>query len=324
MDGSNRYAMPVNIQKRFAVTGIWPYNREVFPDDDFLPSEVTNRENDLNLFKASSSNQVVENLLEIRHSTPSPNPQHLQAVDVPWMKRKSAILTDLPIKAALEDEARKRENKKQRAGRIAKKIVGNKRKGIKLTNKHKGKKSDSKKSEQEDKLCLVNYANEVVDESEDIDNSEIHKKQPVLNVSGRRLVDIQYFVRAILDFPHHGLFKDPATEEVNVNSAAVIGIISSRLGYSNLGEFCSMMNMPCMSEKVYKKFESDLMGKFYDTALESMQEDGREEERLARDCGDADPIDNKAFITHTNCADYFCKKKNEEQDNLMYTKDDRM
>ncbi|KAF2886754.1 hypothetical protein ILUMI_19420 [Ignelater luminosus] len=42
-------------------------------------------------------------------------------------KRKSAILTDSPIEAALEDEARKRENRKQRAGRIAKKIAGNKK-----------------------------------------------------------------------------------------------------------------------------------------------------------------------------------------------------
>lgn len=36
-------ATPNNIQKGFAVAGIWPYNREVFQDDEFLPSEVTNR-----------------------------------------------------------------------------------------------------------------------------------------------------------------------------------------------------------------------------------------------------------------------------------------
>ncbi|KAF2888393.1 hypothetical protein ILUMI_17780 [Ignelater luminosus] len=124
-----------------------------------------------------------------------------------------------------------------------------------------------------------------MDESEDINNSE--KKQPaVLNVSGRQLVDIQYFVWAILDFPHDGLFscagnnvtpikeirkglfstlvlwcnsynvthrictEDPETEEVNVNSAAVTEIISSALGYSNLEAFCSMMNRPCMSQKI--------------------------------------------------------------------------
>lgn len=34
---------PLNIQKGFSVTGIWPFNREIFQDDEFLPAEVTNR-----------------------------------------------------------------------------------------------------------------------------------------------------------------------------------------------------------------------------------------------------------------------------------------
>ncbi|KAF2886873.1 hypothetical protein ILUMI_19301 [Ignelater luminosus] len=67
-------ATPVNIQKEFAVISIWPYNREVFPVDYVLPSEVMNTENDLNVVKASPSNEVVENILEIRHSILSPQP----------------------------------------------------------------------------------------------------------------------------------------------------------------------------------------------------------------------------------------------------------
>nr|XP_023028779.1 jerky protein homolog-like [Leptinotarsa decemlineata] len=34
---------PLNIQKGFSVTGIWPNNIEIFHDDEFLPAEVTNR-----------------------------------------------------------------------------------------------------------------------------------------------------------------------------------------------------------------------------------------------------------------------------------------
>ena len=34
---------PRNIKKGFIATGIWPLNRNMFPDEDFLCSEVTNR-----------------------------------------------------------------------------------------------------------------------------------------------------------------------------------------------------------------------------------------------------------------------------------------
>lgn len=34
---------PINIQKGFQVSGIWPFNRDVFGDDEFLPGYVTDR-----------------------------------------------------------------------------------------------------------------------------------------------------------------------------------------------------------------------------------------------------------------------------------------
>ena len=36
---------PRNIQAGFEVTGVWPFNPEVFQDCDFDPSAVTNRPN---------------------------------------------------------------------------------------------------------------------------------------------------------------------------------------------------------------------------------------------------------------------------------------
>lgn len=36
-------ATPINIQSGFAVSGIWPFNEDVFTEDDFMPSEITNR-----------------------------------------------------------------------------------------------------------------------------------------------------------------------------------------------------------------------------------------------------------------------------------------
>jgi hypothetical protein len=34
---------PKNIKSEFLVTGIWPFNRDIFTDEDFLPSDVTDR-----------------------------------------------------------------------------------------------------------------------------------------------------------------------------------------------------------------------------------------------------------------------------------------
>jgi hypothetical protein len=35
---------PKNIKSGFLVTGIWPLDRDVFTDEDFLPSAVTDRQ----------------------------------------------------------------------------------------------------------------------------------------------------------------------------------------------------------------------------------------------------------------------------------------
>lgn len=42
-----------NIKSGFAVSGIWPLNENVFTDIDFLPSDITDRENTVN--RASTS-----------------------------------------------------------------------------------------------------------------------------------------------------------------------------------------------------------------------------------------------------------------------------
>jgi hypothetical protein len=34
---------PKNIKHGFLLTGIWPFNTEIFTDEDFLPSAVTDR-----------------------------------------------------------------------------------------------------------------------------------------------------------------------------------------------------------------------------------------------------------------------------------------
>ncbi|XP_074031737.1 uncharacterized protein [Leptinotarsa decemlineata] len=127
-------ATPINIKKGFFVTGIWPFNREIFLDDEFLPAEITNRSITENINARVDIDPSP--ICTERHITPSPQqpststyinlaqnepvdlaPTHLSPQEVkPYTKamaRKSkkgrkkrtfAVLTDTPIKAALEEE----------------------------------------------------------------------------------------------------------------------------------------------------------------------------------------------------------------------------
>lgn len=134
---------PSNIQKGFSVTGIWPYNRNIFEDDDFLPSEVTNRD-----YYIANEQPPDFDLSIPRQRTPSPQPstskgnckgkadtitpQQLKPFPKAGprkagntrRKRKSAILTDTPIKASLEEEVQERENRKKCKGKVTRKISG--------------------------------------------------------------------------------------------------------------------------------------------------------------------------------------------------------
>ncbi|XP_050513105.1 uncharacterized protein LOC126889537 [Diabrotica virgifera virgifera] len=151
-------------------------------------------------------------------------------------------------------------------------------------------------------------------------------------ICGRRIVDVCHFSKALLSFPHCGLFScdgttvellketrkglestflfqcntckstvevstdDPYSKQTPVNTAAVTGVISIGLGYANLKEWCSTLNMPVMSETIYKKIEGKLMDNFYTTATELMLAAGKEEESLAREWGEVDPEDDKAVL----------------------------
>ncbi|CAH1957908.1 unnamed protein product [Acanthoscelides obtectus] len=133
---------PLNIQKGFKVTGIWPFNRQIFQDDEFLPSEVTdrpkpenintameispepefNRENQRTPQPSTSSacslslDKSVDLLSTGTHITPrelKPYPKAMpRKSKVGRKKTVSAILTDTPIKSALEEEERTRQRKK--------------------------------------------------------------------------------------------------------------------------------------------------------------------------------------------------------------------
>lgn len=180
---------PTNIMGGFRVSGIWPFNRDIFGDDEFSPSSVTDRdllENNLVETTATSNendgsvaneaipgpsripdnpedlNQSFRVLEQIR-----PLPKAAGGIKKQITKRRkkhSAILTDTPEKLILEEEQSKR---KQKANTIKRNVVENedeaKTKKLKGTNN----KSLSRKSKKIDgRLGSSRVTDEETEDSE--------------------------------------------------------------------------------------------------------------------------------------------------------------
>lgn len=78
---------PSNILGGFSCTGIWPFNREIFQDSDFLPSTVTDRPLDNDQSGQSTANYTIASpqpgpsTSTARDTTPSPQPGPSTAKD---------------------------------------------------------------------------------------------------------------------------------------------------------------------------------------------------------------------------------------------------
>lgn len=151
-------------------------------------------------------------------------------------------------------------------------------------------------------------------------------------ISGRRVVDIHYFIKIIQSINNHGPFgcsisdmdvvaetrkglntgihlkckmcnfqdvvwtEDPNSEAMRINTAAVSGIMSVGGGFSNLEEFLSCLNVPSMSSNTYTKEHDYVTSMWEQTALQEMEKAAMEEKRLALEANDVDP-DGIPFLT---------------------------
>ncbi|ROL23530.1 Pogo transposable element with KRAB domain [Anabarilius grahami] len=120
-------ATPNNIQSGFRVTGISPYNRDVFPEDAFAPSYVTDRPNPVptaNLVavpdephpatdnavpgpsgvSAGTGRPTGRHSLTPEELRPFPKAGPRKVGGAVRRKRKTAILTDTPVKRQLEEQ----------------------------------------------------------------------------------------------------------------------------------------------------------------------------------------------------------------------------
>lgn len=110
---------PTNIVAGFKTCGICPFNKNIFEEQEFMPSSVTDRP------QTSASCPVAEILVQnhakkacliispqVLKPLPKACPRKLQRVNT--RKSKSTILTDTPEKKALEERKNERERKKSK------------------------------------------------------------------------------------------------------------------------------------------------------------------------------------------------------------------
>ncbi|GBM51756.1 hypothetical protein AVEN_175321-1 [Araneus ventricosus] len=143
-------------------------------------------------------------------------------------------------------------------------------------------------------------------------------------ISGRRIIDINYFISQVQDCNKHSPFgctfsdmqilsekrnglntglkmkcrmcsytkvfwtENPQSPTMSANSAAVTGIMSIGGGFSNMEEFFSALDIPSMSEKTFIKEQEKISDAWEVTALKEMESAVSEERSLAIQRGDVD------------------------------------
>lgn len=75
---------------------------------------------------------------------------------------------------------------------------------------------------------------------------------------------------------------------MNVNTAAVAGIITTGGGYSQLEEICASLSMPCISRDTWQAYHDNVSETIYHTLQDVMRDAGREEAELAKAAGEID------------------------------------
>lgn len=163
----------------------------------------------------------------------------------------------------------------------------------------------------------------------DLDDEDNNNKNVL---TGRRIINIEYFLNSLQSIKHElfdcsiqnlvfkseiqkGFFSEFHFEcnlcrkkevifseppdiitSLSINAAIVTATVKTGQGFTNIEQFSSILDMPCMSNKTYQKFHQVLSKQTENTAWESIELAGKEEARLAVENGDIN-IDGIPMIT---------------------------
>lgn len=157
-------------------------------------------------------------------------------------------------------------------------------------------------------------------ETEETDTENFEDK----NIGGRRIVDIMYLLQELkslndhnpftCNFSHMQLISEKRNglrcslkfkckmchlekviwtegiekDSMDINKAAVTGIMNIGCGYANLEELLSIMDIPPMSVNTYNKIHGEIAEGWEITALKEMEKAGAEEKKIALENGNVD------------------------------------
>lgn len=174
-------------------------------------------------------------------------------------------------------------------------------------------------------LTTSHSINELSNTTDNISITEVTINND-LNLSGRRVVDIGYLLDQIRNIKHAGFdctFSDLKFEQeirkgfhstlifnckicgliekihtdnpqiskcLDINSAFTTAMINTGQGYSQLEEISAVLNMPCISNKIYQKYHYKVGDSMYEVAFDEMNAAGIEEAKYARDNGEVDEL----------------------------------
>lgn len=159
-----------------------------------------------------------------------------------------------------------------------------------------------------------------------------NKEDGEYNLTGRRIVELDYFLKGLKEFNDHGPLgcsfqntvvcgevrsglnsgmklkcsmcnftqtvwtNNKESEIMGVNRAATVGVMEIGCGFSNLEDLMAIMNIPPMSNTTFQKEQRIVSDAWETTATKEMKAAVEEEKRLAQERGDVDE-EGIPFIT---------------------------
>lgn len=82
--------------------------------------------------------------------------------------------------------------------------------------------------------------------------------------------------------------EDPEFKGLNINTSITSAILNTGQGYSQLEEFCGILNMPCMSLPTYQQMHEEVSKNIFNVSFEEMKKAGQEEAKIAIENRDVD------------------------------------
>jgi len=82
--------------------------------------------------------------------------------------------------------------------------------------------------------------------------------------------------------------EDPKREGFSINIAVTSAVLNTGQGYSQLEEFCGILDMYCMSFPTYQKIHEEVSQSIFSVSLDEMKKAGQEESKFAIENGDVD------------------------------------